>query len=165
VPPSSPYFVKAPANPRLEKYLLALKCLNAALALDAQNPALHAQAIELRHVLNSSLESLPPKVQEVLNTEFTAISASADLKKLNADYLDKHGDSAAHRMAAARAAKVLGEPQAAIEKSLTDSLQLASVTFDEADAVLELLKRWKSSEAATFKKVAHEKWPEVTQFA
>jgi len=139
--------------------------LNAALALDAQHPALHAQSIELRHVLNSSLESLPAKVQVTLNAEFTAIPPSADLKKLNAEYLDKHTNSTVHRIAAARAAKALGEPDAAIEKSLVDVLQLGSVTFDEAGTVLEQLRNWKSSEAAAFKKTAHEKWPEVTQFA
>jgi hypothetical protein len=148
-----------------EKYLLALRCWNAAFALDAQHPALHAQAVELRHALNSSLESLPAKVQETVNAEFTAIPASADLKKLNADYLDKNTNSAAHRFAAARAAKVLGEPNAAIEKSLVDVLQVESVTFDEAADVLQQLRKWRSSEAAAFKKAAHEKWPEVTQFA
>jgi peptide alpha-N-acetyltransferase len=153
------------ANSFAEKYLLALRCLNAALALDAQNPALHAQGIELRHALNSSLDSLPAKVQETLNAEFTAVPASADLKKLNADYLDKHSNSATHRIAAARAAKVLGEPNSAVEKSLVDALQVQTVTFDEAAAVLEQLRKWRSSEAAAFKKAAHEKWPEVTQFA
>ncbi|KAH8912145.1 tetratricopeptide [Coniochaeta sp. PMI_546] len=150
---------------RRKKYLLALRCLNAALALDAQNPALHAQGVELRHALNSSLESLPAKVQETLSAEFTAVPASADLKKLNAEYLDKHSSSATHRIAAARAAKVLGEPTSAIEKSLVDALQVQSVTFDEAAAVFEQLRKWRSSEAAAFKKAAHEKWPEVTQFA
>ncbi|KAB5554634.1 NMDA receptor-regulated protein 1 [Coniochaeta sp. 2T2.1] len=149
---------------RRKKYLLALKCLNAALALDAQNPALHAQAVELRHALSSSSEPLNPKVQEVLSAEFTAIPASADLKKLNADYLDKNTNSATHRLAAARAAKTLGEPNTAIEKSLTDVLQVPSVTFDEAATVLEQLKKWRSSDVASFKEAAHEKWPEVTRF-
>lgn len=148
-----------------EKYLLALRCLNAALALDAQNPALHAQAVELRHALNSALPSLPPKVQETLNAEFTAVPASADLKKLNADYLAKHANSAAHRIAAARAARVLGEPDEAVEKSLVDVLQVESVTSDEAVTVLQQLRKWRSSEVVAFKKTAHEKWPEVTQFA
>ena len=59
----------------------------------------------------------------------------------------------------------MGEPDAAIEKSLTDVLQVPSVTFDEAATVLEQLKKWRSSEVASFKRAAHEKWPEVTQFA
>ena len=154
-----------PANSSTGKFLLALRCLNAALALDAQHPALHAQAIELRNALNLSLESLPAKVQDALNAEFTAVPPSADLKKLNAEYLDKHTNSAEHRIAAARAAKALGEPDAAIEKSLVDVLQLESATFDDAATVLEQLRKWKSSEAASFKEAAHEKWPEVTQFA
>lgn len=158
-------FIETPANSFTEKYLLALRCLNAAFALDAQNPVLHAQAVELRHALNESLESLPPKVQETLNDEFTAVPASTDLKKLNADYLDTHTNSAAHRIAAARAARVLGEPTEAVEKSLLDVLQVPSVTFDEAATALQQLREWRSSEAAAFKKAAHEKWPEVTQFA
>lgn len=149
-----------------EKYLLALRCLNAALALDAQNPLLHAQGIELRCALNSCLGSLPPKVQETLEAEFTAVPASADLRKRNAEFLDKHrSDGAAHRIAAARAAKVLGEPGAAIDKSLVDALDVPDVTFEEAAKVLELLRRWRSGEAGAFKEKAHGKWPEVTQFA
>lgn len=152
---------------RRKKYLLALRCLNAALALDAQNPLLHAQGIELRCALNSCLGSLPPKVQETLEAEFTAVPASADLRKRNAEFLDRHRSEggATHRIAAARAAKVLGEPGAAIEKSLVDALDVPGVTFEEVAQVLELLRRWRSGEAGAFKEKAHEKWPEVTQFA
>lgn len=145
--------------------MLALRCLNAALALDAKHPALHAQAVELRHALNSALDSLPAKVQETVKAEFTAIPATADLKKLNADFLKEHGSSSArHRVSAARAAAALGEPRAESEKSLTDALRIDSVTFNDAGEILELLRSWRSSAAADFKKAAHEKWPEVTVF-
>jgi len=93
-------------------------------------------------------------------------ASTAELKKLNAEYLDKNTNSSTHRIAAARAAKSLGEPMPAIEKSLVDVLQTDNVTSDEAAVVLEQLRSWGSGEAAAeFKKAAHEKWPEVTRFA
>jgi peptide alpha-N-acetyltransferase len=152
-------------NTPTERYVLALKCLNEALALDEKHPALHAQAIQLRHALNSEMKDLDPKVQEALKNAFTAIPASADLKQLNAEFLEKHSNSAQHRVAAARAAVVLGEERSKAEKDLVDALRIKDNTFEDAAALLEQLKSWKSGELATFKKAAHEKWPEVSVFA
>jgi peptide alpha-N-acetyltransferase len=115
--------------------------------------------------LNSALDSLPAKVQEALKAEFTAIPASADLKKLNAEFLEKHSNSATHRIAAARAAKVLGEQRTSYEKILAEALRADSITFVDAAAVLEQLRNWRSTEVTSFQKAAHEKWPEVTLFA
>lgn len=149
----------------VEKFLLALRCLNAATALDPKNPALHAQAVEFRHALNSEADSLPAKVKEVLEANFTAIPASADLRKVNADFQAQHQDSAQHRIAAARAAKLLGEDATKVEKDLFDVLRSGSTTFTDAASILELLRNWRSSEADAFKNAARGKWPEVTLFA
>lgn len=153
------------ANRLVEKYLLALRCLNAALAIDSDHPAVHEQVVRFRKILNDKLGSLPPKVAEVLKSGFTAIDASADLKKFNADFQQKHKDSAEHIISAVRIERLLGEDKTKNEKDLVGVLNLKEIHYDTASEALALLEQWRSAEAETFKKVAHEKWPEVTAFA
>ncbi|OTA87776.1 hypothetical protein M434DRAFT_399365 [Hypoxylon sp. CO27-5] len=150
---------------RREKYLLALRSLNAALALDPEHPMVHEQVIRFRQALNSKLESLPPKVAEVLKSEFTAVDASTDLKKFNDDFKEKHKDSPSHVISAIQAEKLLGGDKKKSEKDLAGVLNLKGIQHDQAIEVLALLKSWRSSEADAFKEAAHEKWPEVTAFA
>jgi N-alpha-acetyltransferase 15/16, NatA auxiliary subunit len=147
-----------------EKYLLALRCLNAAISLDKDHPRVHEQAIEFRKTLNPILESLPPKVQEVIKSEFSAVPATADLKQLNAEFRQQHKDSPEHTLAAIRTAKLLGEDQAQCEKDLLEALETKNITFDQAASMLETLKQWKGG-VTSFQKAAHERWPAVTLFA
>ncbi|CAJ2512627.1 Uu.00g007460.m01.CDS01 [Anthostomella pinea] len=150
---------------RREKYLLALRCLTAAQAIDASNPAVHEQAVRFRQVLNSKLSSLPSKVADVAKSDFTAIDASTDLKKYNVDFRDRHKDSAPHVVSATKASKFLGEDQKKCEKDLRGVLDLESANYETAAEALGLLMQWRSSEADAFKKAAYDKWPEVTIFA
>ncbi|KAI1214261.1 N-terminal acetyltransferase A, auxiliary subunit [Annulohypoxylon truncatum] len=150
---------------RREKYVLALRCLNAALAIDPDHPAVHEQVVRFRQILNEKLGSLPPKVAEVLKSGFTAIDASADLKKFNADFQQKHKDSAEHVISATKIERLLGDDKKKSEKDLAGVLSLKDIQYDQAAEALALLEQWRSSEAETFKKAAHEKWPEVTAFA
>lgn len=55
----------------LEKYLLALKCLKAALTLDKDHPRVLEQVSQFRSSIDSVLPSLPPQVQEIIKSEFT----------------------------------------------------------------------------------------------
>ncbi|EFX02154.1 n-terminal acetyltransferase catalytic subunit [Grosmannia clavigera kw1407] len=56
-----------------DKFLLALRCLNAARALDADNARVKEQTAELRRALDATaVAKLPAKVQEVLAAEFKA---------------------------------------------------------------------------------------------
>jgi hypothetical protein len=148
-----------------DKYLLALKCLNSAQSLAKDHPRLHEQTIHFRHVINPVLASLHPKVQEVIKADFTAIEAAADLKKMNDEFRKQHAQSPDHVLSAIRTAKLLGNDQAKCEKELIDMLQLKEMTFTQASAVLDTLRRWGGGGAAAFEKAAHEKWPEVTLFA
>ncbi len=149
----------------IEKYLLALRSLNAALKLNKDHPRLHEQAVRFQSVVGPVLSSLPPKVQEIIKSEFTAIPASADLKKLNQDFRAKHQDSAEHVHAAIRTAHLLGEDKTKAEKELVDLLQLKSVTPSTAEEVLATLEQWGGSGVVPFKKAASGKWPEVGIFA
>ncbi|KAL1862701.1 hypothetical protein VTK73DRAFT_6678 [Phialemonium thermophilum] len=150
---------------RRKKYLLALRCLNAALALDPEHPALHAQAIALRHALSKELDSLPQKVQEVLKTEFKTIPETADLERLNAEFREKHGQSTQHRIAAARVTALLSGDYDKAAKDLVQVVSAESSTFNDAVAIYDELRSWRSSEAPSLKQAAHQKWPEVTVFA
>ncbi|KAI0521289.1 tetratricopeptide [Xylaria bambusicola] len=149
---------------RRGKYLLALSCLNAAIAIDPTNPVVHEQAIRFRKELTSAVASLPAKVAEVINSEFTAIDASTDLKKYNAEFLEKNKDSAAHVVSAIKIRKLLGEDQKACEKALFGILDMKSDDWEAAAEALGLFYQWRSSEADAFRKAAEEKWPEVTLF-
>ena len=152
-------------NISLEKYLLALRCLNAALKLNQDHPRLHEQAVQFQHVVGPILSSLPPKVQEIIKLEFTIIPPSTDLKKLNSDFRAKHKESTEHAHAAIRAAYLLGQDKASSEKELVNLLQLKSVTFAAASNIIETLKQWGGSEVGAFKKAASEKWPNVSLLA
>ncbi|KAK3361203.1 NMDA receptor-regulated protein 1-domain-containing protein [Lasiosphaeria ovina] len=61
---------------RRKKYLLALRCLKAALALDKSNTTVREQAIRLRKTIDPILDSLAPKLQEVFRSELNAIGIS-----------------------------------------------------------------------------------------
>jgi N-alpha-acetyltransferase 15/16, NatA auxiliary subunit len=154
-----------PTNAATEKYLLALRCLNQALALDSSHPRVHEQLVYFRHVLNTSLASLPPKAQEVIKAEFDALDSSVDLKSYNNDFEAKHKDSAPHVISAIKAKKHLGEDPAKVEKELAEVLSIGGVDFQQAGEVLGLLRSWRSREVDDFKKKAATKWPEVTAFA
>lgn len=54
----------------LDKYLPALKCLQALEALDAQHPDLKDQSTRLRSALSPIPEDVPEKAREVLQSEF-----------------------------------------------------------------------------------------------
>jgi hypothetical protein len=53
-----------------DKYLPALKCLQALEALDAQHPSLKEQSSRLRSALSPIPEDIPEKAREVLQSEF-----------------------------------------------------------------------------------------------
>ncbi|KAI0110233.1 N-terminal acetyltransferase A, auxiliary subunit [Daldinia grandis] len=150
---------------RREKYILALRCLNAALALDADHPTVHEQVVRFRQALDSKMESLPPKVAEVLKSEFTIIDAREDLKKYNANFQEKHKNSPPHVISAVKAERLIGEDKKKTEQDLAGVLNLKDIHHEHAEEVLAILRQWRSDEADSFKAAAHEKWPEVTVFA
>ncbi|KAI0159832.1 tetratricopeptide [Xylariaceae sp. FL1272] len=150
---------------RREKYLLALKCVNAAIAIDPASPTVHEQKIRLRQALDAKLGSLPVKVADVVKSDFTAIEPSTDLKKCNADFLQKHKDSASHVVAAVKVQRILGEDLKKCEQDLAGILKIKTDDWEPAAEALGLLAQWRSEEAETFKKAAHETWPEVSLFA
>lgn len=147
-----------------EKFILALRCLNAAAAIDASSPEVHERAISFRVFLDKSPE-MPAKVSEVLRSEFNIISADADLGAYNDGYRNKHKDSMPHVVASVRAKRTLGEDPNRCDKELVSLFPLDKITFEQAVDLIETLRRWRSAEAEAIRKAAHAKWPEVTRLA
>ncbi|KAJ9143016.1 NMDA receptor-regulated protein 1 [Pleurostoma richardsiae] len=148
-----------------KKYLLALRCLNAALALDPEQPTAHEQAVSFRLVLDRNVDTLPPKVAEVLMSELVTVPSSLLLKSFNEDFKTRHAESVQHVLAAIRVQDKLGDDQDGLSKELLGLLQISGITLDDAADVLKTLVAWRSAEAELFKKGAKEKWPEASIFA
>lgn len=153
------------ANKSTEKYLLALRCLKAAWALDAENPKVHEQAIRLRQALTADAETLSPKTSEVIKTAFTEIPASADLAKMNQEFRDKNKTSAQHVLSTIRVQEKLGEDRSKLGKDVVDLLKLEKIQLEDASDAQALLKSWKSGDLDAFRKAAAQKWPESSIFA
>jgi peptide alpha-N-acetyltransferase len=56
-----------------DKYLLALRCLKAALALDKDHPKVLDQATRLRKALCDVLETVAPKLKAVIQEELAGV--------------------------------------------------------------------------------------------
>jgi hypothetical protein len=56
-----------------EKYLLALRCLKASIAINMEHPKIVDQASRLRQAVSSALDSLAPKVKEVIEAELATV--------------------------------------------------------------------------------------------
>ncbi|KAF4122363.1 N-alpha-acetyltransferase 15/16, NatA auxiliary subunit [Geosmithia morbida] len=149
---------------RRSKYLLALRCLNAATVIDPDSPKVHEQKVALRDALNKATD-LPSKVAEVVKAEFKSLDPSTDLAKYNANFQSQNSKSPCHVLAAIRTKRTLGEDKAKCDKEVTAMLDLPTVEFEDAINALETLKRWGSPEIDNFKKTALAKWPDVTRLA
>lgn len=149
------------ANNPLDKLILALRSLNAAISIDPEHPGVHEQSVAFRLAVSKASDA-SPKVLEVIKANFKRIEESQDLKSFNEDFVKKHSDSPAHRLTAIRVKKLLGEDKAA-EKEVHDLLSLPGADSDDTIKGLETLRNWKSGEVNAYKKAAQEKWPGVTR--
>ncbi|KAL3961537.1 hypothetical protein ACCO45_003060 [Purpureocillium lilacinum] len=129
---------------RRGKYVLALRCLNNALSLDATHPRVYEQVAAFRSLLNSSPD-VAPKAAEVLKTQFKAVDESTSLSKYIEQFEAQHKASPATRCRPLRPGGASGKTRA-IE-------------------MLERLKGWRSPAVADFRIAAQAKWPEVTRLA
>ncbi|KAL1604637.1 hypothetical protein SLS59_003832 [Nothophoma quercina] len=151
---------------RNKKYLLALKCLNAAQELDPENPKAHEQSVRLRQALNKASD-LPAESTQVIKDTFTTPAADADLKAYNDDFISKHSESAPHLQAAYTARFALdNSTKSQNEADLVKTLDLSNITFEQAEQGLTLLSEWKSEEKVKdeYKSNAAGRWSEATVF-
>jgi tetratricopeptide (TPR) repeat protein len=148
---------------RRKKYVLALRCLTAASALDSKSPRVHEQTVAFAQLLKTATD-IEPKVLEVLKAEFNAVDPSADLVKYNDEFLAANKESPRHVLSAIKVQKLLGQDKAKSEEAVVNILDIPGVTYEEAIEGLEVLRSWKSSQES-YKKAAQQKFPNVTRLA
>jgi hypothetical protein len=151
------------ANNLTEKYLLALKCLLAAAALDKDHPKVHEQIIRFNLAIEKDAETLQPKSAEIIKSEFTLLPSSLTPTQFNDDYRSAHRDGARGTLSAIKVQKLLTpESTSSCEKDVAALIKLTSITTEEAKEALDVLRSWKSSEADNFRSSAAAKWPKAT---
>jgi len=149
-----------------EKYLLALRCLLAAAAIDREHSQVHEQIVRFKLAFDKDGAELPPKSAEIIKSELNLLLASTTPSKFNDEYLSKHKNCARRTLSALKVRKLLSPDSASsCEKDTAAVIDLPSITFQEAKEALELLSLWKSSKAESFRTTAAAKWPKATVFA
>ncbi|OXV06757.1 hypothetical protein Egran_05472 [Elaphomyces granulatus] len=143
---------------RRKKYLLALKCLLAAHAIDSSNPKLHVQLVHFRRALDSISEPLPSKVSETVVNRFeTLLPQSLDLLEWNNSFLASHKASVSHVQAFLNAQLLLNpKNRSESEKDLLSTLDLENASIHDAIDGLELLTEWGSDQTITTISPAYE---------
>lgn len=155
-----------PLTSRPEKYLLSLKCLLGAAALDKEDPKVHEQIIRFKLAVDKDVEGVPAKSLDIIKSEFNLLPSSASPTQYNDEYFAKHKDSAPAVLSAMRVRKLLSpDSMSSCEKDVAAVIKLPNITMEEAKEALELLNSWQSAEAYTFKSAAAVKWPKATVFA
>ena len=110
-------------------------------------------------------EPLHPKVAEIIKSEFTLIPPSQSVVNFNDEFINKHKDSVSHIQSALRARQNIDKDSLEQnEKDLLATLDLPSITMEEAKAGSDLLRWWRSSKLDTYNAKAASKWPESTIF-
>lgn len=148
-----------------EKYLLAMQCLNSAIALEPTNPKVHERTVQFRHVVNPELASLASTTADVLKSEFSALAEGGDLQKFNDKFLEENKGSPAHVHAGIRARRMLGGDKGKCEDALVGLVEEEGLELGEAWAVKRTLEEWGSGRVGEFKEGARKRWPEASGFA
>ena len=106
-------------------------------------------------------------MSQVIKETFTAPAADADLKAYNDEFIKKHSDSASHLQAAYSARYALdNSTKSQNETDLIKTLDLTSITSEQAQQGLALLGEWKSDEKVQeeYRSKASNKWDEASVF-
>lgn len=131
--------------------------------MDKNHPKVHSQIVRFKLAIDEDNKSISPKALEVIKSEFSLLPSSTDLTKYNDDFLSKNKDSAKSVLSALETRKLLSKES--VDKDVVAILELPSITFEEAEEVLDLLITWKSGKVEEFKKKAAAKWPKATAFS
>ncbi|KAF2145408.1 uncharacterized protein K452DRAFT_324414 [Aplosporella prunicola CBS 121167] len=148
---------------RRKKYLLALKCLRDAHAIDPENPTLHEQTVRFQQTLSTlpDAEKLDDKVSAVIKSTFTLIPEGTTSAAFTDAYLSKHAGSTAHVLGGLRARRAI-DPKAETTEPALALARADNATVDDARLVLAALTQWGATESAdALRKEAGDKWPEA----
>lgn len=144
------------------KYVLALRCLKASLAMGSELPRVHEQAARFWAMMEE-MTDLPAEVVEVLKAEFTEMKKSSSLAEYINGFETRHKDSPRHVLAAQTARRRVGQEVTGSRKGPVDLLEWAGLTVDDGVEMLAMLRDWRSPDVEAFKKAAQAKWPQMTR--
>jgi peptide alpha-N-acetyltransferase len=161
---------------RKQRFLLALRHLSKALALDASHPDTHVALASFLHAIRTPAVSaaLHPAVSAALDTTLAAspalYGAGASVEQLNENFLKARPNNLMARVAYARVLLLL-DPVANLSRATTAASQFAasdaSVSRSEASEALSFLVdtlRAPVESVASFKKTALERFPLAVAF-
>ncbi|KAH8808331.1 NMDA receptor-regulated protein 1-domain-containing protein [Xylogone sp. PMI_703] len=150
---------------RRKKYILALKCLLAAAALDPEHSKVHQNTVRLSQAIENDKESINPKSADVIKSDFTLLPSGTSLTQFNDDYLAKHKNCPRRVLSGLQVRKSLSpDTSSNCEKGVLGVLDLPNITFEEAVEALKILQLWNSSQVDAFKSSAQSKWPKALIF-
>ncbi|PFH57917.1 hypothetical protein XA68_14406 [Ophiocordyceps unilateralis] len=151
-----------------KKFVLALRCLKAVVALNADFPGVPERVVSFQAMLETTTKTtdLAPKVGDALRAEFKALGEAGDGRQYVEAFRRRHPNSPRHALSAVAAKRLLpGEDGALCEKEAAALLDMEGSTADDAVTLLETVRGWRSAETAALKQAAQAKWPEVTRLA
>lgn len=161
-------------TPAVDKAMLALRSLLAALSLAPSDPTTHYHLVQLRQKLVKDSSgplsaSLDPTSLKILESELSKhLPKETDLAKFNDEYLQKHSEDAAAVRAALQVRYELLDPQAKDEcsKDLVRTLALESSDLKDATQGLQVLREWKADEKyiKLYLDAARERYPDAGAF-
>lgn len=153
------------ANTCVDKSLLAMQCLNSAIALAPTDPKVHERTVQFRHVVAPQLSSLPESTAEVLKSEFPALTSSETVQAFNDKFLEENKGSPRHVHSGIRARKMLGGDQDACEAELVKLIGAEGMQLGDAAGVLGTLAEWGSGKVGEVKEAGRKRWAEASVFA
>ena len=156
----------------LDKPILALRSLLAALSTSPSHPSTHYQLVQLRHKITNDKSgqfTSSPKSLESLESELSKhLAKDADLTKFNDHYLQEHSEDAPAVRAALRLRGEILKPDSKGEVSadLIRILALDSSDLKDATEGLQVLKDLKPEQKHLdlYLAAAKERYPEAKVF-
>lgn len=148
-----------------KKYVLALRCLKAAVALDADFPGVPERVVSF-HAMPETAKELSGKTRDALRVEFKTVDEVGGAREYVEAFRRRHPKSPRHALSAVAAKRLLPESdRTSCDKEVAALVDMEGSTGDDAVRLLETLRGWRSGEAMVLKKAAQAKWPEVTRLA
>lgn len=151
---------------RKKKFVLALKYLKKAFALDATNADAHAAAVRFFVSFDAAKAELDAIVRDTIQKELTSVFGGVtDMVKFNTAFVEKHKSSLAHVFAGVKAAQILKQSDDKVNALFDQIAKLdggngssKSMSLAECRQIIKFVKNVRKDEKrgeslkATFKK-------------
>lgn len=149
---------------RRNKLLQALRCLIASHKLSPSHPTVQEHIIRFQHALEKESSNLPEAVSTVIKSESSFIPTGSSPEAVASEYMSKNAQDPKAILAGVSARHFIGVQGRPSDDDILGILQLENIKLDEAVDGLDVIERIGGRKDA-YKKLAAEKWPEVTLFS